>query len=70
APPAADVPVDSPPLIEHYDKFTQGGGKVLLCPHCAKSARLSDPGLKRNAEIGTVAKLGAMLIEADKVLDY
>ena len=61
---------DSPKLSEHYEQFAAGGGKVLVCPHCAKSAHVTDPGLKRNADIATMPMLGKMLIEADKVMDY
>ncbi|EGF25448.1 hypothetical protein RBWH47_04865 [Rhodopirellula baltica WH47] len=61
---------DSPSLAELYEKFADGGGKVLVCPHCAKSAHVTDPGLKRNAQIATLPMLGKMLIEADKVMDY
>jgi len=61
---------DSPSLAELYEKFAAGGGKVMVCPHCAKSAHITDPGLKRNAQIATTAMLGKMLIEADKVMDY
>ena len=61
---------DSPPLSKHYEQFTSGGGKVVLCPHCAKSAKLNDPGLKRNAELATTEALGKLLIDADKVIDY
>lgn len=62
--------VDSPTLAEYYDKFTKGGGKVVVCPHCAKSAHVSQGGLKRNAEIATMPSLGKMLMDADKVMDY
>ena len=58
------------PLSEHYDKFAAGGGKLVLCPHCARAARLNDPGLKREAEIGTEKRIAEMLLEADKVIDY
>ncbi|MCG8653552.1 MAG: DsrE family protein [Pirellulales bacterium] len=61
---------DSPTLAQHYDNFTQGGGKVVLCPHCAKSARIGDGALKRNAEIATMPSLGKLLMAADKVMDY
>ncbi|QDT02108.1 DsrE/DsrF-like family protein [Rubripirellula lacrimiformis] len=61
---------DSPTLAELYEKFAAGGGKVMVCPHCAHSAHITDPGLKRNAEIATTAMLGKLLIEADKVMDY
>ena len=58
------------PLSEHYERFTGAGGKVLLCPHCAKSARVGDLILKQHAEIGTEQVIGKMLLEADKILDY
>jgi predicted peroxiredoxin len=58
------------PLSAHYEKFIEQGGKVMLCPHCAKSARLGDMGLKRNAEIGTESAIAALFLQADKVLDY
>ena len=61
---------NSSPLSEHYESFTKAGGRVILCPHCAKSARLGPMGLKRNAEIGTIPMLGEMLTEADKIMDY
>jgi predicted peroxiredoxin len=61
---------ESPPLSKYYEQFTSKGGKVLLCPHCAKSAHLTDPGLKRNAELATMVALGKLLIDADKVIDY
>lgn len=58
------------PLSDHYDKFVAAGGKLVLCPHCAKSARLGDGALKRNAEIGTMTGLGKLLLGADKIMDY
>lgn len=57
-------------LAELYENFTEAGGKIVLCPHCAKSARIGDMGLKRNSQIGTEASLGEMLVNADKILDY
>ncbi|WP_240928302.1 DsrE family protein [Thalassoroseus pseudoceratinae] len=61
---------DSTPLAKHYENFAEAGGKVVLCPHCAKSARIGDIALKRHAEIGTEELLGQMLLNADKILDY
>jgi predicted peroxiredoxin len=61
---------DSPPLSEHYDNFINAGGKVVLCPHCAKSARIGDRALKRNAELATMPSLEKILMEADKIMDY
>lgn len=57
-------------LSEHYDKFVDAGGKVVLCPHCAQGARIGDPALKRHAEIGDEKTLGDLLLAADKILDY
>lgn len=57
-------------LADHYDSFTEANGKVVLCSHCAKSARLGEMGLKRNAEIGTEETVAKMLLAADKILDY
>lgn len=61
---------DSPPLSEHYDSFVDAGGKLRLCPHCAKSASIGDMGLKRNAEIASPQALRQMFVEADKIMDY
>lgn len=60
----------STPLATHYDNFVEAGGKILLCPHCAKSARIGDMALKRQAEIGSEEGIGKMLLEAEKILDY
>lgn len=61
---------NSTPLSTLYDNFTEAGGRVVLCPHCAHSARIGDGALKRYAEIGTEESIGAMLMEAEKILDY
>ena len=58
------------PLAEHYENFIEAGGKVILCPHCAKSARIVDMSLKRQAEIATEEGMLKMLLEAEKILDY
>lgn len=57
-------------LTKHYEDFTEAGGKVLLCPHCAHAAHIGDMSLKRNAEIASEQVLGKMLLDADKILDY
>lgn len=57
-------------LAELYERFVTAGGKVVLCPHCAESAKIGDPGLKRNAALGTEQELGKLLLAADKILDY
>ena len=61
---------DSPTLAELYESFIDAGGRVLLCPHCAHSARVDDPALKRWAALGTEQSLTELLLTADKVIDY
>jgi predicted peroxiredoxin len=57
-------------LEDHYREFTEGGGRVLLCPHCADGAQIGDLGLKRYAEIASEPRLSALWLSADKVIDY
>jgi len=58
------------PLSKYYEEFTESGGKVLLCPHCAHAAHIGDMALKRHAEIGNEQVMAKMLLAADKILDY
>ena len=57
-------------LAEIYTRFTEKGGRVLVCPHCAQGARLAPMGTRRHALIATEDDLQAMWLEADKVIDY
>lgn len=61
---------DAPTLATLYQRFTEGGGKVLLCPHCAASAHIGDMALRRHASIGTEEELAEMFVGAAKVVDY
>jgi predicted peroxiredoxin len=61
---------DAPTLGELYDQFTEAGGRALICPHCAKSARVGDMSLKRHAAIASEQDLAEMFASADKVIDY
>lgn len=61
---------NSAPLSEHYNNFIKAGGNIVLCPHCAKAARIGEMSLKRKAQIGTRPMLGKLLIQADKIMDY
>ena len=59
-------------LASIVEKFVQGGGKVILCPHCAAAAGVDPASLRNGVKIGvpeegTIPKL---LLEADKILDY
>lgn len=57
-------------LAEIYTRFTEKGGRVLLCPHCAHGARIAPMGTRPNALIATEDELRTMWLEADKVIDY
>ncbi len=57
-------------LNEIYTRFTEKGGRVLLCPHCAHGARVEPIGTRAHALIATEAELRSMWLEADKVIDY
>ncbi|MEW4529753.1 DsrE family protein [Maioricimonas sp. JC845] len=57
-------------LAEHYAAFTEAGGKVVLCPHCAGSARIGEMALRRNATIADKDDLARLFMNADKILDY
>lgn len=57
-------------LGELYQRFTDAGGKVLLCPHCAQGARIGDMALRRHAEIASEPALSEMWLQADKSIDY
>lgn len=57
-------------LAEIYTRFTDKGGRVLVCPHCAHGARVEPMGARAHALIATEDELRTMWLEADKVIDY
>lgn len=58
------------PLGELLESFIKSGGKVIVCPHCAKAAGIESKNVRRGAKIGTEEELATMLINADKIMDY
>jgi predicted peroxiredoxin len=60
------------PLSQHYDEFVKGGGKVILCPHCAMAVGIGAADLREGAVIGDETKqdIPNLLLKADKILDY
>jgi sulfur relay (sulfurtransferase) complex TusBCD TusD component (DsrE family) len=59
------------PLASHYNGFIKAGGKVLVCPHCASAVGLDMKSLRPGAQIAKdIGELAAVLIAADKILDY
>lgn len=57
-------------LEQLYDALVQAGGKVVVCPHCAKAVGLDQANLRSGAGIGTVEEIGQMLMDADVIMDY
>lgn len=57
-------------LGELLDNFIKSGGKVVVCPHCAKAAGIKPDHVRQGAKIGSEKDLATMLISADKIMDY
>ena len=53
-----------------FQDFVKSGGKVVVCPHCAKAAGIKPENLRRGATIATEKGLANLLINADKIMDY
>ena len=58
------------PVSGLYDAFVKAGGSVILCPHCASAAGISEDALRDGARIGTQEEIAALFLAADKILDY
>lgn len=58
------------PISEEYDAFIKAGGRLLLCPHCAKHAGITERDLRAGAQLGKEGALAKTILAADKVLDY
>jgi len=61
---------EGPPLAEVYHQFIRAGGQVLLCPHCAQAAGLTEAELTNGARIGTFEEVTGTLLAASKIMDY
>jgi predicted peroxiredoxin len=57
-------------LGELFNDFVKSGGKVVVCPHCAKVAGIKNEHARRGAKFATEEELGKMLVNADKIMDY
>ncbi len=57
-------------FADRYEAFIKAGGRVLVCPHCAAAAGITESDLRPGAQLGTEADIAAMFLEADKVIDY
>lgn len=56
------------PLADLINQFVENGGKLWLCPACAKSKGIIEEDLIENAEIAGAPKTMAFLASGAKVL--
>ena len=52
------------------DTFIQGGGKLLVCPHCARRYDLTAPTLRQGATMTTSEQLHKLEEKADRIYEY
>ena len=55
---------------EIFAGFVAAGGKALVCPHCAAAAGITADVLVTGATIGDEDSVAALLLAADRVIDY
>ena len=58
------------PISVYYEAFVKAGGKILVCPHCAKAAGMDTDQLRQGARVATEGEVVDLLLAADKILDY
>jgi predicted peroxiredoxin len=58
------------PISVEYEAFVKAGGRVLVCPHCAEHAGITERDLRPGAQLGKERALAKTILAADKVLDY
>lgn len=50
--------------------FLDGGGSVLVCPHCAELSGVEPSELRDGFEMGTQESIAELFMNADTVVDY
>jgi len=55
---------------EHHKEFLSLGGKILVCPHCAKAVGIPKKDLKKGTTIADEEMISDLFMEADKVISY
>lgn len=50
--------------------FLTGGGRVVVCPHCAELGGVEASELREGTEMGTMAAIAQLFLDADTVIDY
>ena len=58
------------PLSKVLRAYFKVGGKLLVCPHCAKAAGIKPGDLRKGAKIGTMKDITSAMLSADKILSY
>jgi predicted peroxiredoxin len=51
-------------------EFIEGGGKIIVCPHCAMLAGVDKTEMRDGVEMGTKETIGDLFLKADKVIDF
>lgn len=50
--------------------FLSGGGRVVVCPHCAELGGVEASELREGVVMGTRASIAQLFLGADTVIDY
>jgi predicted peroxiredoxin len=61
---------DSGPISKAMSDFVAAGGKVVVCPHCAELAGMTASNLRPGAIWASHQDVAALMIAADKVIDF
>ena len=61
---------DSGGVSEAFSGFSAAGGEILLCPHCAELAGMSEGDTRRGSRMATQDEVVALFLDADKVIDF
>ncbi len=57
-------------FAEYHKEFLSFGGKIFVCPHCAKAAGIPSKDLKKGTTIADEEMISKLFMEADKVISY
>ena len=59
-----------PPLARLFQKFTDGGGELLVCPICFNTKKLDEGQLVQNARLAGATPLWEWIGESATVFSY
>ena len=52
------------------ESFVEGGGEVVVCPHCAELGGVERSELRPGMQLGTMESIARLFLDADLVIDY